>query len=100
MGGLAFLRHIRLSGFVQFGANYNGARDKYVYVVSQANNDAYEYSPDIVMARVPEKKIADRGAYDSSPGWTEKVNPTWARTWVHGSPSSRIHAGDACFDEL
>jgi hypothetical protein len=38
--------------FVQFGANDKGARDKYLYVVSQANNDAYEYPPDMVMARV------------------------------------------------
>jgi Domain of unknown function (DUF4185) len=64
--------------FVQFGANYKGARDKYVYVVSQANNDAYEYSPDIVMARVPEKKIADRGAYEFFSGLDGKGKATWS----------------------
>ena len=64
--------------FVQFGANYKGARDKYVYVVSQANNDAYEYSPDIVMARVPKDKISGRGAYQFFSGLDAKGKPTWS----------------------
>ncbi len=50
--------------FVQFGRNYHGARDGYVYVVSQANDSAYEFSPDIVLARVPKDRVAERGAYE------------------------------------
>jgi len=50
--------------FVQFGKNYEGARDNYVYIASQANDSAYEYSPDIVMARVPKDKVADRSRYE------------------------------------
>lgn len=50
--------------FVQFGPNYTGARDGFVYIVSQDNNSAYGYSPDIVMARVRKDKVADRSSYE------------------------------------
>ena len=63
---------------MQFGANYKGARDKYVYVASQANNDAYEYSPDIVMARVLRDRISDRGAYQFFSGLDAKDKATWS----------------------
>ncbi len=65
--------------FVQFGPNYAGARDNYVYIVSQANNDAYEFSPDIAMARVPKDKIAARAAYEFYSGRDAKGAPTWSR---------------------
>ncbi len=65
--------------FVQFGKNYAGARDAYVYVVSQANNDAYLFSPDIVMARVPKKKVADRAAYEFFAGLNASGAPRWSR---------------------
>jgi hypothetical protein len=64
--------------FVQFGPNYAGARDDYVYVVSQANNDAYEFSPDIVMARVPKDKIAVRTAYRFYAGPGRRGMPAWS----------------------
>jgi len=67
--------------FVQFGPDYAGARDGFVYIASQANNDAYEYSPNVVMARVPKDKVADRGAYlffsgldtNGAPNWTADI---------------------------
>jgi hypothetical protein len=64
--------------FVQFGPNYKGARDAYVYVVSQANDDAYEYSPDVVMARVPKDKVSDRSAYRFFAGLDAKGKPLWS----------------------
>ena len=57
--------------FVQFGKNYAGARDTYVYIVSQANDSAYGFSPDIVMARVPKERVADRKAYEFFTGRDE-----------------------------
>ena len=50
--------------FVQFGPNYRDARDDYVYVVSQAGNDAYAFDQDIVMARVARERVRDRGVYE------------------------------------
>ncbi|KPL08105.1 hypothetical protein AMJ85_08825 [candidate division BRC1 bacterium SM23_51] len=64
--------------FVQFGKNYQGARDDYVYIVSQANDSAYSYSPDIVMARVPKDKIPDRSRYDFFAGLDASGNPVWS----------------------
>jgi hypothetical protein len=64
--------------FVQFGKNYQGARDNYVYIASQANDSAYNYSPDIVMARVPKDKIADRSRYEFFDGLNAGSEPTWS----------------------
>lgn len=64
--------------FIQFGPNYKGARDSYVYVVSQANDDAYDYSPDVVMARVPKDKVGDRNAYRFFAGLDSKGEPAWS----------------------
>ena len=87
--------------FVQFGPNYKGARDAYVYVVSQANDDAYEYSPDVVMARVPKDKVRDRNAYQFFAGLDAKGKPAWSadisdsKALLHGRAWR-----DANFDHL
>jgi len=49
--------------FVQFGKNYQGARAEYVYIASQANDSAYCYSPDIVLARVNKSAVMNRNKY-------------------------------------
>jgi hypothetical protein len=64
--------------FVQFGRNYEGARDDYVYIVSQANDSAYDYSPDIVMARVPKNKVFDRTQYEFFARLDTNGNPRWS----------------------
>jgi hypothetical protein len=64
--------------FVQFGPDYAGARDGYVYVASQDNDDAYAYSPDVVLARVSKRKIADRAAYQFFAGFGGNGKPVWS----------------------
>ena len=64
--------------FVQFGPNYANARDDYVYVVSQANDSAYGYSPDIVMARVPKNQVPERDSYECFAGRDPKGEPRWS----------------------
>jgi hypothetical protein len=64
--------------FVQFGRSYQDARDDYVYIVSQANDSAYGYSPDIVMARIPKDKVADRRRYEFLAGFDSAGDPTWS----------------------
>ncbi len=66
------------SEFIQFGASYAGARDDYVYIVSQANDSAYGYSPDNVLARVPKQKVADRSTYEFFSGLNSPGKPTWS----------------------
>lgn len=73
--------------FVQFGQNYKGARDEYVYIVSQANNDAYLYSPDIVMARVPADQVSERSSFQFYTG----QDVTGAPQWSNDIEKEKIH---------
>lgn len=65
--------------FVQFGEDYQGARDDYVYIASQANDSAYGYSPDIVMARVKKGSVSERARYDFFAGLDESGKPLWSQ---------------------
>jgi hypothetical protein len=49
--------------FLNFGRNYEGARDEYIYIYSQDSNSAYKRSDQMVLARVPAKQITRREAY-------------------------------------
>lgn len=68
--------------FLNFGKNYAGARDRYVYVYSQDCDSAYEGADQMVMARVPLGSITDRSAYeffvrigdDGRPLWTNDID--------------------------
>ncbi|MBN1422170.1 MAG: DUF4185 domain-containing protein [Planctomycetes bacterium] len=64
--------------FVQFGKDYEGARDGFVYIVSQANDDAYAFSPDIVLARVPKDGVPDRRRYAFFAGLDRSGEPLWS----------------------
>lgn len=67
--------------FLNFGRNYAGARDDYVYIYSHDSNSAYEPADRMVLARVPKGRITDRTAYtffkslndEGEPVWTEKI---------------------------
>lgn len=72
--------------FVQFGKNYGGARDEYVYVISQANDDAYAYDPDVVLARVPKQRVAVRASYEFYTGLECAGDPIWSSTIANAAP--------------
>lgn len=50
--------------FLNFGRNYAGARDEYVYTYSQDGPSAYESDNGVVLARVRKDRIRDRGAWE------------------------------------
>jgi hypothetical protein len=50
--------------FLNFGKNYAGARDEFVYVYSPDSDTAYERADRMVLARVPKDRIRDRAAYE------------------------------------
>jgi len=68
--------------FLNCGRNYDGARDKYVYIYSFDEKSAYKPSDRMVMARVNKKHIPDRDQYeffksaglDGDPVWTKNIN--------------------------
>jgi len=50
--------------FLNFGRDYAGARDEYVYIYSHDSDSAYTPVDRMVLARVHRSKIRDRGAYE------------------------------------
>jgi CubicO group peptidase (beta-lactamase class C family) len=68
--------------FLNFGRNYAGARDHYVYIYSHDSDSAYLPADRVVLARVPKDRIRDRTAYsffvgsglDSGPVWSAELN--------------------------
>jgi CubicO group peptidase (beta-lactamase class C family) len=68
--------------FVNFGKNYSGARDDFVYIFSQDSDSAYERADRFVMARVPRGRIRERAAYEyfmniggnGEPQWTTDIS--------------------------
>jgi hypothetical protein len=63
--------------FINFGKDYQGARDDFVYVASLDGESAYEPSDRMVLARVPKGRIRDRAAYEFFAGSGDDGSPTW-----------------------
>ncbi len=67
--------------FLNYGKNYEGARDHFVYVYSGNENSAYKIADEMVLARVPMNQIRNKSAYtyfiglkSGAPVWSEDVN--------------------------
>ncbi len=50
--------------FLNYGKDYQGARDNYVYIYSHDENDAYKPADRMVLARVPGERITDLSEYE------------------------------------
>jgi hypothetical protein len=64
--------------FLNFGKNYAGARDGYVYVYSHDADSAYSPADRMVMARVPKDRLRRRDAYE----FFEKLDPHGDPVWT------------------
>ncbi|HLF35329.1 MAG TPA: DUF4185 domain-containing protein [Cyclobacteriaceae bacterium] len=64
--------------FIQFGPSRSSAPDGFVYVISQDNDNAYDYSPDIVLARVPKNMVIERNSYEFFTGSDEDDKAQWS----------------------
>jgi CubicO group peptidase (beta-lactamase class C family) len=67
--------------FLNFGRNYDRARDDYVYIYSHDSDSAYERADRMVLARVFRKEVRNRDAYEfferldhGVPEWTADVD--------------------------
>ena len=63
--------------FLNFGRNYQGARDGYVYVYSQDGPSAYDSDDHVVLARAPQARLRDRSAWEFFAGdgsWTRDID--------------------------
>jgi hypothetical protein len=63
--------------FLQFGRDYEGARDGFVYVYSQDGPSAYEASDSLVLARVAKDRIRRRDAYEFFSHLDSATMPVW-----------------------
>lgn len=84
--------------FLNFGPNYAGARDDFVYIYSHDAVSAYDPADRMVLARVPKDRILDRAAYtfferfddDGTPVWTPDIA---ARGAVFAHPGRAYRSG-------
>lgn len=65
--------------FLNFGQNYGGARDDFVYLYSPDAANAYDPADRMVLARVPKAKLADHSAYDYFVALDPKGGATWSK---------------------
>jgi CubicO group peptidase (beta-lactamase class C family) len=64
--------------FLNFGRNYAGAHDEFVYIYSPDTDSAYEAADRLVLARVPKTQIRERAAYEFFSG-LNAGEATWSR---------------------
>jgi CubicO group peptidase (beta-lactamase class C family) len=74
--------------FINFGKNYAGARDDFVYVVSHDADSAYEVANAIVLARVPKQQIRSREAWRYFTGF-DGGEPVWEADIARRQPILR-----------
>jgi CubicO group peptidase (beta-lactamase class C family) len=65
--------------FLQFGRNYEGARDAYVYVYSFDSESAYVPGDGMVLARVRKDRLLERRAYEFYAGTDIDGEVRWSR---------------------
>jgi CubicO group peptidase (beta-lactamase class C family) len=65
--------------FLNFGKNYAGARDNYVYIYSHDADSAYAVADRMVLARVPSDRIRNREAYEFLEQLGPARQPVWTR---------------------
>lgn len=63
--------------FLNFGRNYEGARDDFVYSYSPDTSTAYHDTDRAVLLRVPKDRAMKRVAYEFFAGLTEDGAPRW-----------------------
>jgi hypothetical protein len=90
--GWKFLQRdgIILPTFLQFGKDYQGARDNYVYsYASHLKHDAslaVQKPGEIMLMRVPRRRIMNRSAYEFFAGLDSSGKPTWTASLSQRRP--------------
>jgi hypothetical protein len=76
--GFRFQESFGSPTFLNFGSDYAGSRDDFVYVYSQDGPSAYEPDDRVVVARVPKQRIRERDAYEFFSGNDVSGRPRWS----------------------
>ncbi len=67
--------------FLNYGKDYEDARDKYVYVYSQDEGSAYKPTDAMILARVPKNRIKERDSYVYFAGYDRNSKPRWSEDY-------------------
>jgi len=78
--------------FVNFGKNYEGARDAYVYVTLPDSRSAYQPADSMILLRVPKDRINEREAYQAFMGLKAGGTPRWTGDLARRAPVF-VHPG-------
>jgi CubicO group peptidase (beta-lactamase class C family) len=78
--------------FLNFGKNYAGARDGFVYLYSPDHDNAYEPADRMVLARVPRDQLRNRSAYEYFVRLDTQCRPVWS-TDIKERGAVFIHSG-------
>jgi hypothetical protein len=78
--------------FLNFGRNYTGARDDFVYVYSHDADTAYDPADRMVLARVPKEQLREREAYAFFAGLDGSGSPCWTKE-IAGREAVFTHPG-------
>lgn len=73
--------------FLNFGRNYAGAPDDYVYTYSQDGPSAYETYDSVVLARVPKSHLRERDAYEFFVKQGTDRTPIWSKDITQRGPA-------------
>ena len=65
--------------FLNFGQNYGGARDGFVYIYSLDGDSAYDPADRMVLARVPSVRLTERDAYEFFVALQPDGEPRWSK---------------------
>ncbi|MGC4054716.1 MAG: serine hydrolase [Paludibaculum sp.] len=84
--GFQLDRSFGAPAFLNFGRNYAGARDQFVYAYSQDGASAYDSDNNVVLMRAPATRLTDRSAWQFFSG----IDPTGAPLW---SPTVEARRG-------
>lgn len=89
--------------FLNFGRDYVGSRDDYVYTYSQDVDSAYDSADALVLARVPKGRIRERRAYEFFTGRDDSGEPTWSSRIADRKPvfwnPGRVYRSGVSFHE-
>jgi hypothetical protein len=72
--------------FLNFGRDYRGSRDDFVYTYSQDGPSAYESDNRLALARVPKRSIANRAAWEFFENLDENGRAVWTSDIARSGP--------------
>lgn len=78
--------------FIQFGQDYAGARDEYIYASFPAGDDGgsyWENADYLLLGRVPKYSLLDRAAWEFYTGLDGEGQPTWSADDTQAQPTFR-----------